>query len=77
MQVTYELKVFKNVADNHKHDSQYTIFIKKNNDSFYNRYNAISEAIKKVKSINNFADNIMDFNYCTYNASIKNVTLKY
>ena len=73
MQVTYEIKVYRNVSDNHKYDLQYTFYIKKNNDSFYSRFDAKNESIREAQSLNN--DN--DFNYCTYSADIESVTLKY
>jgi len=73
MLVTYELKVYRNVSDNHIYDSEYTFYIQKNNDSFHNRFDAKTESMKKAQSINNDER----FNYCTYSADIESVTLKY
>ncbi len=73
MIVTYEIKVFRNVSDNHKHDMQFTFFIEKYNQNSKNIFDAKSEALKKAKSLN--YDN--DFNYCTYSAELESITEKF
>ena len=73
MLATYEIKVFRNVSDNHVHDGEYTFYIKKYNEHVNNIFEAKTEAIKKAKSLNYDED----FNYCTYNADLESVTVKY
>ena len=73
MLATYEIKVFRNVSDNHKFDREYTFFIEKYNQHSNNIFDAKSEAVKKAKSLNYDED----FNYCTYNADLESITVKY
>lgn len=73
MLATYEIKVFRNVSDNHKHDMQFTFYIKKYNEHVNNIFEAKTEAIKKAKSLNYDED----FNYCTYSADLESITVKY
>ena len=70
---TYEIKVFRNVSDNHKFDRELTFWIEKYNQNSNNVFNAKSEAIKKAKSLN-YDD---DFNYCTYSAELESITEKF
>ena len=73
MLATYEIKVFRNVSDNHVHDREYTFFIEKYNQNSNNIFDAKSEALKKARSLNYDED----FNYCTYNADLESITVKY
>ena len=73
MLATYEIKVFRNVGDNHRHDREYTFFIKKYTEHSNNIGDAKDEALKKAKSLNYDED----FNYCTYNADLESVNIQY
>lgn len=73
MLITYEIKVFRNVSDNHKYDREYTFFIEKFNQNSNNIFDAKSEAVKKAKSLNYDED----FNYCTYSAELESITEKF
>jgi hypothetical protein len=73
MIATYEIKVFRNVGDNHRHDREYTFFIEKFNQNSNNIGDAKNEAVKKAKSLNYDED----FYYCTYNADLESITVKY
>ena len=73
MLITYEIKVFRNVSDNHVHDGEYTFFIEKYNQHVNNIFDAKSEALKKARSLNYDGD----FNYCTYSAELESITEKF